>query len=102
MNQGFGLVLGNLAGFTHGSTIIYASENFQPEAVLKTVEKEKCTSLHGVPTMFIAELNHENFSKYNLSTLRTGIMAGTICPYETMKEVFLSFILSLHSRRKKK
>ncbi|MCY7538571.1 AMP-binding protein, partial [Bacillus pumilus] len=55
-------------------------ESFHPERVLQTVEKEKCTVLHGVPTMFIAELDHPNFHKYNLSTLRTGIMAGSLCP----------------------
>lgn len=62
-------------------------QEFDPEAVLQTVEKEKCTALHGVPTMFISELNHPNFSKYNLTTLRTGVMAGSNCPMEVMKAV---------------
>jgi len=83
----FGLVMGNIASFTHGAALIYPTEVFDPEAVLKTVEAEKCTVLHGVPTMFITELNHANFAKYDLSTLRTGIMAGSVCPLETMKEV---------------
>ena len=67
--------------------MVVPSESFEPEIVLKTVEAEKCTSLYGVPTMFIAELEHPNFSKYNYSTLRTGIMAGSPCPVETMKQV---------------
>ncbi len=62
-------------------------EEFDPEKVLQAVEQEKCTALHGVPTMFIAELNHPNFNKYNLSSLRTGIMAGTNCPIEVMRNV---------------
>lgn len=83
----FGMVLGNLACITHGSTIIYPSEGFDPEAVLQVVEKEKATAIHGVPTMFIAELDHPNFANYDLSSLRTGIMAGSPCPIEVMKEV---------------
>lgn len=62
-------------------------QEFDPEVVLQTVEQEKCTALHGVPTMFIAELNHPNFPKYDLSTLRTGVMAGSNCPVEVMKNV---------------
>ncbi len=83
----FGMVLGNLACTTHGSTIIYPEEAFEPLSVLETVQEEKCTALHGVPTMFIAELDHPDFAKYDLSTLRTGIMAGSPCPIEVMKRV---------------
>ncbi|RLQ95564.1 AMP-binding protein [Falsibacillus albus] len=82
----FGCVLGTLACVSVGATIVPVQE-FNPEAVMKTVEEEKCTGLHGVPTMFIAELNHPNFSSYDLSTLRTGIMAGSNCPIEVMKAV---------------
>jgi len=66
----FGLVLGNLAVFTHGATAVYASETFNPGAVLRVVSEEKCTGLHGVPTMFVAELDHEDFEKYDYSSLR--------------------------------
>lgn len=83
----FGMVLGNLACFTHGSTIVYPNDGFDPLTVLETVEAEKCTGLHGVPTMFIAELDHPRFAEFDLSTLRTGIMAGTACPIEVMKRV---------------
>jgi fatty-acyl-CoA synthase len=83
----FGMVLGNLACLTHGSTIVYAAEAFDPLAVLETVEAERCTALHGVPTMFIAELSHPRFTEFDLSTLRTGIMAGSPCPIEVMKRV---------------
>ncbi|TLS39372.1 AMP-binding protein [Pseudalkalibacillus caeni] len=82
----FGCVLGTLAAFSVGATIVPLVE-FNPEAVLKVVETEKCTALHGVPTMFIAELNLSNFKEYDLSTLRTGIMAGSPCPIEVMKKV---------------
>lgn len=82
----FGSVLGVLACLTKGGTII-PLESFHPERVLQTVEKEKCTVLHGVPTMFIAELNHPHFLHYDLSTLRTGIMAGSLCPSHVMKAV---------------
>ncbi|QOR66001.1 AMP-binding protein [Cytobacillus suaedae] len=82
----FGCVLGSLACVSVGATMVPIIE-FNPELVLETIEKERCTGLHGVPTMFIAELNHENFSKYNLSTLRTGIMAGSNCPIEVMKKL---------------
>jgi len=81
------LVLGNTACFTHASAMVYPNESFDPESVLKTVESERCTGLHGVPTMFISELNHPSFHKHDLSSLRTGIMAGSLCPLETMKEV---------------
>ena len=83
----FGMVLGNLACITHGSAIIYPDEAFEPLSVLRTVQAEKCTGLHGVPTMFIAELDHPQFAEFDLSTLRTGIMAGSPCPTEVMKRV---------------
>jgi fatty-acyl-CoA synthase len=83
----FGMVLGNLACFTHGSTVVYPNDAFDPLSVLETVENEKCTGLHGVPTMFIAELDHPRFAEFDLSTLRTGIMAGSPCPVEVMKRV---------------
>ena len=82
----FGSVLGNLAIFTHGGTMI-PIEQFNPRVVLETVEKERCTALHGVPTMFIAELEEMKINKYDLSSLRTGIMAGSPCPIELMKAV---------------
>lgn len=82
----FGCVLAVLACVTHGSTMVPV-ETFAPEAVLKAIEAEKCTAVHGVPTMFIAELDHPAFRKYDLSTLRTGIMAGSPCPIEVMKRV---------------
>ena len=83
----FGMVLSNLACVTHGSTMVLPAPTFDAEEVLKTVEKERCTALHGVPTMFIAELTHPDFDKYNLKSLRTGIMAGSPCPIEVMKQV---------------
>jgi fatty-acyl-CoA synthase len=83
----FGMVLGNLAIVTHGACIVLPSEGFEPRAVLEAVEAERCTSLYGVPTMFIAELNDPEFSRFDLSSLRTGIMAGSPCPIEVMKRV---------------
>ena len=83
----FGMVLGNLAALTHGSTIVYPNDGFDPLTVLETVQAERCTGLHGVPTMFIAELDHPRFAEFDLSTLRTGIMAGSPCPTEVMKRV---------------
>ncbi len=83
----FGMVLGNLAVLTHGATIVYPNDGFDPVTVLETVQTEKCTGLHGVPTMFIAELDHPRFKEFDLSTLRTGIMAGSPCPTEVMKRV---------------
>ncbi|AMX02013.1 AMP-binding protein [Microbulbifer thermotolerans] len=83
----FGMVMGNLGCLTHGATIIYPGEGFDPGAVLETVAEERATALYGVPTMFIAELEHPNFASYDLSSLRTGIMAGSICPAEVMKAV---------------
>lgn len=82
----FGCVIGTLTAVSVGATMVPVQE-FDAETVLQTVEKEKCTALHGVPTMFIAELNHPNFEKYDLSSLRTGVMAGSNCPVEVMKAV---------------
>ncbi|MCM3584157.1 AMP-binding protein [Mesobacillus maritimus] len=82
----FGCVIGTLAAVSVGATMVPVQE-FDAETVLRTVEQEKCTALHGVPTMFIAELNHPNFENYDLSTLRTGVMAGSNCPVEVMKNV---------------
>jgi len=83
----FGMVLGNLACTTHGSAIIIPAPGFDPAASLRAVAQEQCTSLYGVPTMFIAELALPDFASYDLSTLRTGIMAGSPCPVEVMKRV---------------
>jgi len=83
----FGMVMGNLGCLTHGSAMVYPSEGFDPAAVLKTVQDEKCTALYGVPTMFIAELGQNDFAKFDLSSLRTGIMAGSPCPIEVMRHV---------------
>jgi fatty-acyl-CoA synthase len=83
----FGMVLGNLACTTHGAAIVYPSESFDPVSTLTAVERERCTSLYGVPTMFIAELEHPRFTEFDLSSLRTGIMAGSPCPVEVMKKV---------------
>ena len=90
----FGMVLGNLACITHGATIVYPNDGFEPLKVLQTVQDERCTGLHGVPTMFIAELDHPEFSRFDLSTLRTGIMAGSPCPIEVMKRVVADMHLS--------
>lgn len=83
----FGMVLGVLASVTHGATMIFPSEAFEPLAVLKAVSEEACTALHGVPTMFIAELEHPDFDSFDFSHLRTGIMAGAPCPIEVMRKV---------------
>ncbi len=90
----FGMVLGNLACFTHGATIVYPNDGFEPLSVLQAVQDERCTGLHGVPTMFIAELDHPRFAEFDLSTLRTGIMAGSPCPTEVMKRVVQGMHLS--------
>ncbi|MEA4957292.1 Long-chain-fatty-acid--CoA ligase [bioreactor metagenome] len=82
----FGIVLGVLAILTHGGTMVMV-ELFDPLLVLSAIQKEKCTAVHGVPTMFIAELTHPMFDMFDMSSLRTGIMAGSTCPIETMKEV---------------
>jgi fatty-acyl-CoA synthase len=83
----FGMVMGNLGCLTHGSTMIYPSEAFDPLATLQAVAEERCTALYGVPTMFIAQLDHPDFAKFDLKSLRTGIMAGSPCPIEVMKKV---------------
>jgi fatty-acyl-CoA synthase len=83
----FGMVLGNLACTTHGACIVIPAPGFEPAATLRAVQQERCTSLYGVPTMFIAELGLADFASYDLSTLRTGIMAGSPCPVEVMKRV---------------
>jgi fatty-acyl-CoA synthase len=83
----FGMVMGNLGCVTHGATMIYPSDGFDAGAVLDAAQAERATALYGVPTMFIAELNHPDFARYDLSTLRTGIMAGSPCPVEVMKQV---------------
>ena len=81
----FGMVLGNLACVTHGSAMVYPSESFDPLQTLEAVEAERCTGLYGVPSMFIAELNHPEFARFDLGSLRTGIMAGSPCPIEVMR-----------------
>src|SRR5213082_2507638 len=81
------MVLGNLACTTHGAAIVYPGEGFDPLATLQTVAEERCTGLHGVPTMFIAEMDHSGFASFDLSSLRTGIMAGSPCPIEVMRQV---------------
>jgi fatty-acyl-CoA synthase len=81
----FGMVLGNLACTTHGSAMVYPGEGFDPLATLQTVAEERCTGLHGVPTMFIAQMEHPQFKSFDLSSLRTGIMAGAPCPIEVMR-----------------
>src|SRR6184192_2045554 len=83
----FGMVLGNLACTTHGAAMVVPGEAYDPLAVMRTVEEERCTSLYGVPTMFIGELDHPDFDRFDFSTLRTGIMAGSPCPVEVMKKV---------------
>jgi fatty-acyl-CoA synthase len=83
----FGMVMGNLAAIAHGACMVIPAPAFEPVAVLETVQEERCTSLYGVPTMFIAELEHERFPKFDLPSLRTGIMAGSPCPIETMRRV---------------
>ena len=83
----FGMVMGNLACCVHGSTMVIPNPSFEPEATLRAVQDERCTSLYGVPTMFIAELGLSNVASFNLTSLRTGIMAGSPCPTETMKRV---------------
>ncbi len=90
----FGMVLGNLACTTHGAAMVHPGEGFDPLAVLETVAAERCTGLHGVPTMFIAELEHPRFKEFDLSSLRTGIMAGSPCPIEVMRRAVSSMHLS--------
>ncbi len=90
----FGMVLGVLACVTHGAAMVFPGEGFDPLAVLETVEAERCTGLHGVPTMFIAEMDHKEFARFDLTSLRTGIMAGSPCPIEVMRRA----IATMHLR----
>ncbi|MFB6960123.1 AMP-binding protein [Streptomyces sp. NPDC056309] len=83
----FGMVMGNLAATSHGACMVIPAPSFEPKATLEAVQQERCTSLYGVPTMFIAELNLPDFASYDLTSLRTGIMAGSPCPVEVMKRV---------------
>jgi len=83
----FGMVMGNLGCITHGATMVFPDEAFEPGAVLATIEAERCTALYGVPTMFVAVLEHAEFGRFDLSSLRTGCMAGAPCPIEVMKRV---------------
>jgi fatty-acyl-CoA synthase len=90
----FGMVMGNLACVTHGAAMVYPAEWFDPALTLEAVQAERCTVLYGVPTMFIAELDHSEFGRFELSSLRTGIMAGAPCPIEVMKRVMTQMHLS--------
>jgi fatty-acyl-CoA synthase len=83
----FGMVMGNLAALVHGAAVVYPAEAFDPGATLDAIAAERCTSLYGVPTMFIAQLQHPRFGEHDLTSLRTGIMAGSPCPVEVMREV---------------
>jgi fatty-acyl-CoA synthase len=87
LHHTFGMVLGNLACTTHGAAMIFPGESFDPLTAMAAVQEERCTSLYGVPTMFIAELEHPEFSRFDFASLRTGIMAGSPCPVEVMKKV---------------
>jgi fatty-acyl-CoA synthase len=90
----FGMVIGNLGCLTHGAAMVYPSEGFDPLATLATIAAERCTAVYGVPTMFIAEMDHPDFAKFDLSSLRTGMMAGSPCPIEVMKQAFSLMHLS--------
>jgi len=90
----FGMVMGNLAAVTHGAAMVYPGEGFDPLTTLQTCADERCTALYGVPTMFIAELDHPRFATFDLSAMRTGIMAGSPCPIEVMRKV----ISLMHAR----
>ncbi len=81
----FGMVMGNLGCLTHGAAMVYPGEGFDPLATLAAIQEERCTGLYGVPTMFIAQMDHPDFAKYDVSSLRTGIMAGSPCPIEVMR-----------------
>jgi fatty-acyl-CoA synthase len=81
----FGMVMANLGCTTHGATMVIPGPGFEPGVTLQTIQDERCTGVYGVPTMFIAMQNHPEFPSYDLSTLRTGIMAGAVCPVEVMK-----------------
>jgi fatty-acyl-CoA synthase len=82
----FGMVMGVLGCLTHGAAMVFPGEGFEPLAVLQAVAEERCTALYGVPTMFIAEMNHPDFARFDLTSLRTGIMAGSPCPIEVMRQ----------------
>ena len=84
----FGMVMGSLNCVTHGACMVFPNDGFDPATTLAAIDEEKCTSLYGVPTMFIAELDHPDFKNYDMSSLRTGCMAGASCPIEVMKKVF--------------
>ncbi|MBV8576667.1 MAG: AMP-binding protein [Acetobacteraceae bacterium] len=90
----FGMVIGNLGCLTHGSAMVYPGEGFEPLATLEAVAEERCTAVYGVPTMFIAEMDHPEFGKFDLSSLRTGMMAGSPCPIEVMKRACTSMHLT--------
>ena len=90
----FGMVIGNLGCLTHGAAMVYPSEGFDPLATLETIAAERCTAVYGVPTMFIAEMDQPDFAKFDLSSLRTGMMAGSPCPIEVMKRAFSLMHLS--------
>jgi fatty-acyl-CoA synthase len=83
----FGCVMGNLGALTHGAAVVVPAESFEPEATLRAIEMHRCTSIYGVPTMFIAQLGHPAFNQVRLDSLRTGVMAGAPCPIEVMKQV---------------
>ena len=83
----FGMVIGNLACMTHGATMVYPNDTFDAEATLRTVQEERCSALYGVPTMVIAELEHPRFKQYDLSSLRTGVLAGSLVPSHIMQRV---------------
>ncbi|MDQ2849747.1 MAG: AMP-binding protein [Actinomycetota bacterium] len=90
----FGMVMGNLAATSHGACVVIPAPSFEPRVTLKAVQQERCTSLYGVPTMFLAELGLDDFDTFDLSTLRTGIMAGSPCPVEVMKRVIADMHMS--------
>jgi len=90
----FGMVIGNLGCLTHGAAMVYPGEGFDPLATLEAIAEEHCTAVYGVPTMFIAEMDHPDFAKFDLTSLRTGMMAGSPCPIEVMKRAFSSMHLS--------
>ena len=90
----FGMVIGNLGCLTHGAAMVYPSEGFDPLATLEAIEAERCTAVYGVPTMFIAEMDHPDFAKFDLTSLRTGIMAGSPCPIEVMRKAVAQMHLS--------
>jgi fatty-acyl-CoA synthase len=90
----FGMVMGNLGAVTHGAAMVIPAAAFDPRATLEAVAAERCTSLYGVPTMFIAELDHPDFGSFDLTSLRTGIMAGSPCPVEVMKRVLTEMHMS--------